>query len=179
MNSLTLSAAVLVVVGGTMSGITSDVAVAQSKTPQHALDANGDYVDSNGIWRWVFRSNVPMNLSYDEMTPAQRALVRAQYRGMPDNDEPPFPKDGMEILDRVVVKLEHAALAKGSVRLMADIGADGFAVSVRIIQTPNQDVARIAAEAILLTPFKPGKCSGRPCRMPFPFGFDLKLNLHE
>jgi len=117
----------------------------------------------------------PMKKKFDSLTPAERAGLRALYDGMPERDEPPFPKAGMAPIMSDVAELAGVAKVTGLVSIFVNVDAAGNATGVRIMKAPNIDVAKAISFILVQAKYKPAMCNGAPCPMEFPFRFNLTL----
>jgi hypothetical protein len=52
--------------------------------------------------RW--RSKIPLNKTYGELTPEQKAVLFAMYESIPEGDEPPFPLTGLKPIFSAIKK---------------------------------------------------------------------------
>src|SRR3954469_16522092 len=52
--------------------------------------------------RWT--SSIPLNKSYEQLSPEQKAEFRALYVALPDADEPPYPLQGLKPLFNAIQK---------------------------------------------------------------------------
>lgn len=144
--------------------------VAWADKPEYALGIDGKYVDPNGIWEVATRSMLtPINRKYKELTKVQRDAVKAAYEPMPEDDEPPFPEDGLEPILRALSQVQDMLQVTGKLTLAVDVGPDGIATSIQIQGSPTPGMTRFASEYFLLTKYKAAVCGGKPCRMQWAF----------
>lgn len=109
---------------------------------------------------------LPLNRSYAELDPAEKALVRARYDNMPAADEPPYPAEGLlPVFMRVQTGVKQPVV--GQLTLVADVDSTGRVQHVDTFGRVDTEFARFAARVLGATPFKPGQCAGRPCNMQF------------
>jgi hypothetical protein len=132
----------------------------------------------SNIRRWNVRPiSFPINKPYGEFTPAEKARFRAYYIRLDDEDEPPFPADGLrQIIDglrKAQSRREYQGV--GQLFLIAEVDANGDATTVKAIGAPTPELARIGAALLMFTKYKPALCRGRPCRMEFPLCFNFRL----
>jgi len=138
--------------------------------PQFALNFKGRYEDVNNTSRVASISKViPINRRYKEFTKAQRDEVKSAYEPMLEDDEPPFPEDGLEPTLRALIKVQSLLLVEGKLELVVDVGADGIATSISIQGSPSPGMTRFVSEYFMLTKYKPAVCGGQPCKMQYPF----------
>jgi hypothetical protein len=113
--------------------------------------------------------NLPYDKRYEDMTPEQRALVKAAYEPMPDADEPPFPADGLGPMMKAFHKGANAYEPRGEIDMAVEVGPDGVGRSVQIYKTTDDPkFTRFAAGLLMFTKYKPAVCGGRPCTMWYP-----------
>lgn len=137
---------------------------------QFALDFNGKYVDPKSIWTLATISkDVPINRQWKDLSKEQRDAVKSVYEPMPEDDEPPFPADGLEPILRALVKIQEFLQDHGKLSVAVDVGVDGIATSVALQGTPTAGMKRFVSEYFLLTRYKPAVCGGQPCRMQYAF----------
>ena len=128
-------------------------------------------------------SNVPRNIAtglrispdkkYDELSDEEKKIVRSVYDSLPDTDEPPFPLNGLKSIYQQVHSLQQATLVSGVLSIDVMIASTGQPESVSIYKSPDKDMARYVAIALMNTKFKPGKCNGVPCKMAYRFDFNF------
>ena len=117
----------------------------------------------------------PTKKKFESLTPAERAGLRALYDGMPESDEPPFPKAGMAPIMGDVAELAGVARVTGIVSIFVNVDAAGNATGVRVMKAPNIEVAKAISFILVQAKYKPAVCSGAPCAMEFPFRFKLGI----
>ena len=107
---------------------------------------------------------------YAELTPEQRARFRALFAGLADNDEPPYPVDGLRpVAEALVFVLADGNVGKGRLFLTVKVDEKGAPSSVSVYEAPDSRTSREAANVLMKTQYKPGVCAGRPCASEFPF----------
>ena len=112
--------------------------------------------------------NVAINRTYAELSIEEKARVRANYIDMPETDEPPFPKAGLQALVKPITQGQQKLLVRGVLSLVGIVDPKGQVVEVRSIGSPSPEMTKFASQVMLLTDFKPGICSDKPCTMEFP-----------
>ena len=112
---------------------------------------------------------IPLNRRYSELTRDQQAILKSRYEAIAENDEPPFPVDGLEPLFAAISKGQQKSLAQGVMEIQVEIDANGDAKAARVFQSPDADLTRFAASVLMLSKYKPGVCAGTPCAMAYPF----------
>ena len=103
--------------------------------------------------------------------------MKSQYDKMGDNDEPPFPLNGLRSIYKPVADAQQRLNAKGHLSMYVDVDSQGKPVSVSVFESPDPQMTKIAAAVLMLQDYKPAICNGQPCRMQFPFRIDLTAPL--
>jgi hypothetical protein len=119
--------------------------------------------------------NVPINKSYADFTPEEKALLMRDYWQLKPGDEPPFPSKGlMPILRAVQLAHEKTLLhAQGPLVLSVEIDEKGHPNGFVVRETPDQSVAEAAAVALMDQSYKPGTINGKPSVMRYAFHVEL------
>jgi len=132
------------------------------------------HVGSRIPWALAY-APVPTNKSWAQLTREQQEVVRDSYTALAPGDEPPYPLNGpgklFAALSQAVGKLD----ASGELLLYVLVGADGKARSVSVLGKPEPQMLRFAAAAVVLEPYKPAVCDGKPCEMLYPFSFRFTM----
>jgi len=125
-----------------------------------------------------WKSNIPLNKTYGELTPEQRAEFRALYVSLAEDDEPPFPIQGLKPVFSALRRGHDVLQARGELNLAVTVGPDGKAVSVEdfggVKGVNASTMTHYAQSVFMMAKYKPGMCKGTPCTMQFPF--KIKLN---
>jgi len=117
---------------------------------------------------------IPAEKPYAELTTEQRAQFRAQFAGLADTDEPPYPDRGLKpVAEDLAFALADGNVGKGRLFLTVKVDEKGEPVSVAVYETPDARTSKEAAAVLMKTRFKPGMCSGKPCLSEFPFSVRL------
>ena len=114
-------------------------------------------------------SSVPFDKSYVELTPEQQALVKRQYPGLEEGDEPPYPAKGIGPIYKWITQAQDKVNVALKLRLNVLVGKDGNALSVTTIGASSPEIARFAAMVVAKEKYKPAVCHGAPCEMVYPF----------
>jgi hypothetical protein len=126
--------------------------------------------------RW--KSKIPLNKTYAELTPEQKAELHALYEKLADGDEPPFPATGIKPIFNAIKKGQFVLQARGELNFGVTVGPDGVASKVDDfggVGGPNAyEMSQYVASVLVNAQYKPALCQGTPCTMQFPFR--LKLN---
>lgn len=118
-------------------------------------------------------STLPADKRYSELTRDQKEAFKAQYQSMTDDDEPPFPVDGLGSLYKPIAEAQRSMRLEGALELEAEIDSTGKARSVSVRKSPSAEITQVAAAALLFQTYKPAVCRGKPCAMVFPLQVDL------
>ena len=129
------------------------------------------YVD-----RIVMRGSLPYDRSYEQLSPEQKAVVRAQYDSVGPRDEPPYPKYGLSDVADAVARMPRREPLEGEVILTVHVDERGNAKSVSIYKTPDAKLSNVVAATLTRSKFKPGLCEGRPCAMDYVFKYHFKVS---
>jgi len=151
-------------------------APAQGTEPEYAVKADQPRTGSHIRRDAVKGGALPINRTYEQLTPEERAIVRGWYESMPAADEPPFPAEGMKPIHEAIGKAQAKLRARGELSLIATVGPNGEVSSVNAVGSPNPEMARFAGQVLLLTKFKPAVCGGQPCRMDFPLRYTFHVD---
>jgi hypothetical protein len=120
---------------------------------------------------------IPLDREWEQLTPAQRILVRAGYPALDDLDEPPYPLKGSQEIHQAITDLyARYNRYEGDVMLHIVVGADGVPKTVNTYGVPHPDLGRFLAMAMMTQRYKPALCAGTPCEMIFPIMFSFKLD---
>jgi hypothetical protein len=124
-------------------------------------------------------SKIPLDKTYAELTPEEKAELHALYESMPPGDEPPFPIDGMRPVFNNLKKGQQIVRSRGKLNLVVTVSPEGKALEVADLGGTGgvnaMEMTRFASTVLLMTKFKPAVCAGNPCKSQFPLMLDLKL----
>ncbi|HEY0064836.1 MAG TPA: energy transducer TonB [Telluria sp.] len=150
---------------------TADVAPDQSS---YALASKRPPVGSNlGREReYATMTGVPYDKSYAELSAQQKQTVRLDYPMLHEDDVPPYPAKGKRGASEWLHKAQPPGIT-GKVYLMVLVGADGKAISVKTIASPDDELTRGAVLIMMQETFTPGTCSGKPCQMMYPLHYEI------
>jgi hypothetical protein len=165
-------------VGGKRVGAASEPAPqASNEKTEYVAFANEPPIGSH-LHGKVIRSPLPLNRGYDELTPAQRQMVRSEYPALDDGDEPPYPLKGPGELFGVLGKIAgRYMIRERDLVIYVLVGADGKVESVSTFGIDDTEARRLAGTAAGMLKYKPARCGGQPCRMMVPFRGDLSVIL--
>ena len=128
-----------------------------------------DAVTGSNIKREIARATIPHDKPYAELSPADKAELRAMYESMGPNDEPPFPSTGYSRLMRALAEVRRRVLITGTFDLGVVVGADGRASEIKVYHSPDPKLTTVVANVLMLEKYKPALCNGKPCIQEFPF----------
>ena len=142
-----------------------------TKNTNSATQETGTIIKKDIRWD----SRIPLDKTYAELTPEQKAELHAMYENMAEGDEPPFPENGIKPIFNVIRKAQRLRLARGELNMAVTVGADGKATKVEDLGgVYDIQMTEIAQQILLLTKYKPAVCKGQPCTMQFRFTQKLK-----
>jgi outer membrane biosynthesis protein TonB len=121
--------------------------------------------------RMAAQNKLPLAKNYEELTPEQQAIVRADYENLPAGDEPPYPIGGLARIRKELAKAQGKMVSDGEVKLLVTVDSTGTARSVAVYESPDINATKVTTFAVMNAKYKPGKCGGKPCRMDYRFDF--------
>jgi hypothetical protein len=125
--------------------------------------------------RWT--SSIPLNKTYEQLSPEQKAEFRSLYVSLPDGDEPPYPVQGIKPLFNAIQKGQDVMQVRGQLDFVTTVGPDGKATHVDslggVTGVNARTMSEYVASVLMMATYKPGVCSGKPCTMQFPFKLKL------
>lgn len=128
----------------------------------------------------TWNSNIPLNKTWEQLTPEQKAQLISLYESMAPGDEPPFPIDGIRPVFNSIAKGQRIVRARGTLNMVVNVSPEGKALEVIDlggVAGPNaREMTQFAQSVLLMTKFKPAVCAGKPCKSQFPFQLALQLN---
>jgi len=126
--------------------------------------------------KWT--KKIPLDKTYEQLTPEEKAALHALYKSMPPGDEPPFPLAGIRPLFNAIRRGQQIVHASGRLDLAVTVDATGKATEVSdfggVEGNNAYQMTQYAGSVLLMTKFKPAVCSGKPCQSQFPFMLDLR-----
>jgi len=127
-----------------------------------------------------WNSSIPLDKTYAEFSPEEKAAFEGLYESLPAGDEPPFPAAGLRPVFNNIRKGQQIVKARGKLNLVVTVDANGKATQVADLGGtggPNAlEMTRYAGSILLMTKFKPAICGGKPCQSQFPFMLDLRMH---
>ena len=116
---------------------------------------------------------IPFNKEYEQLTATQQKIFRDSYGGLADTEKPPFPINGTQSIYRPIVKGHKEIARAGKLFLVAIVDKTGKVENVKVYNSPADSMTQYATTVLFNTEFTPANCAGQPCKMEFPFEFDL------
>lgn len=168
MKTTVIVAMVLALLGGAFSCVAQQLDMQCDITPD-------DPPASAKTRRYGTSSRIPINLTYGELSPAERKRLHARWEHIADGDEPPFPVDGLASIYEATSLAQQVHLVVGKLTLIATVEPDGTVSQVKALGSPSAELTQTVASVLLLTKFKPAVCSGQPCRMDFPLDYEFRV----
>lgn len=132
--------------------------------------AVGTLIRSNAV-----TASIPLNFSYEQLSDAQKQIVRSRYQSLGPDDEPPYPLKGVQPFLAAIHKANTRMVEEGKISLTVRVDSNGVAQDVAIYQAPTPEMGQFAAAVALQQPFKPGSCKGTPCSMEFLYEVTLHI----
>jgi hypothetical protein len=131
---------------------------------------------SNSHKRGNMRGALPYDRAYEQLSPEQKTVLRAEYDSVGPKDEPPYPKYGLSEVADAVARMPVRAPIDGEVVLTVRVDERGDAKSVSVYKTPDAKLSNLVAATLTRIKFKPGLCEGRPCAMDYVFKYHFKFS---
>lgn len=144
-----------------------------------ALYANGSVAIADESYHkrgMIMSGAIPYDRNYEQLSPEQKAAVRAEYDSVGPKDEPPYPKYGLADVADAVSRMSVRDPIEGEVVLTVRVDERGDAKSVSIYKTPDARLSNLVALMVTRSKFKPGLCEGRPCAMDYVFRYYFKIS---
>ncbi|MFO1312049.1 MAG: hypothetical protein U1F41_08305 [Burkholderiales bacterium] len=113
---------------------------------------------------------IPAGEPYDKLSAEQRAAFRALFKDLPPDNDPPYPVDGLlPIAQSMAFALADGKVGTGDLFVIVKVDEKGEPQSTSVYATPDERVAKEAANALMRVKYRPGTCAGKPCTSEFPF----------
>ena len=165
----------LMLVAGAVLGFASSIYPAQESAPEYSIKYDDPPIGSRIRRDQAFTMHLPLNRTYQQLTPEQRAFVNSWYESFAPGDEPPYPLEGLKGMVDAVRKGQNMLLTTGRLFLVATVEPSGVVSTVKAYSSPSPEMTKFASEVMLLTKFKPAVCAGRRCRMDFPLVYNFEV----
>jgi hypothetical protein len=142
-------------------------AVLADELPRKQFEIKEEQLGSR-LPRVALRSEgLPLNRRWADLSDAEKALVRANYDGMPAVDEPPFPAQGLMPIFDAIKRGADKQGPLGTLTLVADVDSAGKVRHVDTFGKVDAEFARFASQVLIATPFKPALCAAQACNMQY------------
>ena len=119
------------------------------------------------------QSPFPFNKEFSQFTDHQQQLFRSAYE-YADDETPPFPKGGTHKIYKPLIKGHDRVARGGWLSVLATIDENGKVEKVAIYESPSEAMTELALSVMYYTKFIPGTCAGEPCKMDYPFEFEMR-----
>jgi hypothetical protein len=149
-----------------MCAVAVSPTLASDDLPQYSLNATKSASAS-----WV----LPFDKKYNELSDDDRRRFKSLYEQMGEQDEPPFPVEGLSAIFKPLVKAQSKIQIEGDFFAEARINSSGEVTEVLVKRSPEAAVTNFIVGVIFLTKFKPAVCGGVPCAMGFPVRVGFKV----
>lgn len=124
----------------------------------------------------AWSTRLPLNRTYAQLSPEQKASFHSMYELIPPGDEPPYPEQGLKPIVSAVYRAQEMLLAHGKLRFIVTVGQDGKGKRVQAFgDCDRPEMTQFTSQVLLLTRYKPAVCKGAPCTMDFPFNLSLAV----
>ncbi|HEV7814910.1 MAG TPA: energy transducer TonB [Janthinobacterium sp.] len=163
-----------VIVGSVGAG--GDAAAAPAKAERFAVKQDDPDLGSAIRREQISGAEVPLEKSYRQLTPEQQHLVKSHYTILQEGDEPPYPLYGPVSLEKILNKGAGKLRAEGELWMSVLIDAEGKPVSVAVMKSPDPELTRFAASAMMLEKYKPAVCAGKACAMSYPLHLTFSIS---
>ncbi|HEY8025083.1 MAG TPA: energy transducer TonB [Burkholderiaceae bacterium] len=150
-------------------------AMADETVKEYTIKQATPSTGSNFRREIVKAGTIPLDKSYADLTPQEKAAVKSQYEHMGDADEPPFPINGLRPLYVALAQAheQYNLQYKGELLIYVNVDSTGKATSISIAKSPNPELSQSVANFMDLAKFKPASCNGKPCAQAFAFHAEL------
>lgn len=160
----------------TVDGRDPNRAPAPAAGQNYALKEGLDHAHGTMIRRDIATNiPVPPHLSYQDLSPEQKAAVDSWWPALAPGDEPPYPLHGPANFLKAMSAIGSKFMVRGTTRVYALVGKDGKVVNVRAVGLDDPEARKLIAVAAGLIEYKPARCAGQPCEMVYPFNMRFTL----
>lgn len=167
--------------GGVLAGQPPEAAPGKGEAAappkEYSLKADTPRLGTHIPRKIVTNSDVPFNASYDQLSDAERAIVRGWFPLLDPADEPPYPLLGKGHVHTAIHKLNARDPAVGLLSMVVMVDSEGNAESVNVYVTPDPKLSEMAGFVAMKEKYKPARCAGKPCKMPFPYNVVFSRSL--
>ncbi|HEX8610906.1 MAG TPA: hypothetical protein VF800_06410 [Telluria sp.] len=160
-------------VGQTVDGEQGKVSAPPPKAPapseEHSVKSERPRLGTHIPHKVLTHGAVPFNASYEQMSDAERSIVRGWYPLLDPADEPPYPLLGNGHVLGAIQKINARDPSYGLLSMVVMVDGEGNAQSVNVYVTPDAKLSEMAGFVAMKEKYKPARCAGKPCAMPFPY----------
>lgn len=156
------------------AALSQDTAPVEKPKPEYVYK-NDDVRTGSSIRTNMASASLPLDVSYSDFTPEQKASWKSQYQSMPADDEPPYPLTGPKTVMKAVLKAVQRTGYDGEIEAIVVVRDDGTPDSVSVIKAPTDKLGKFVAQALMVEKYKPAVCGGKPCAMEYPFKMTVRL----
>ena len=157
------------IVTGLLIALITTTAVAATKK----YKLRGDPVAGSKFKTVDAVSLIPFDKNYGQLTAQQKKIFRSNYDRLTTSEKPPFPVGGTQSIYKPIIKGHKEIARAGILFLVATVGETGKVENVQVYNSPAESMTEYATNVLFNTAFDPATCEGQPCKMEFPFEFDL------
>ena len=136
--------------------------------PTYSIKADAPRMGSNIKRELITGSRIPFDKRYAELSVDERRLVKSQYEGMGEADEPPFPANGLRRMHKALAAAQQELAVDGPLTAFVDIDSQGKATSVSVVESPSPEMSKAATSVLMREKYKPAsavawrvRCSSR------------------
>lgn len=165
--------------GRTHEGLFEDGRVAGLPAPETAKGSYAITVPTNGshIREAGITGELPLDAGWDELTPAQKNVVRLRYPALQAGDDPPFPVKGEGGILNAVRRINNElGPVSGYLLVHVLVGKDGKPLNATTYGAPGPKMVRAVSTLVMLQHYRPARCQGEPCEMIYPMHFDFTIS---
>ncbi|GHD32100.1 hypothetical protein GCM10007053_15840 [Halioglobus pacificus] len=117
------------------------------------------------------RSPWPLDRNFSEFSSEeQRRYKTAHYEGMPDDETPPFPINGLGVVAQEIRDTARGRVLswpRGRVFAVVTVSESGHAKKVEVYESPSVDITKITSYVLMNSTFSPAECAGAACQGEF------------
>ncbi|MGA2548942.1 MAG: energy transducer TonB [Burkholderiaceae bacterium] len=142
---------------------------------QYSIKESHPQTGSNIRHDQVSGISVPPEKSYAELLPDEKSRVKLLYEPMADADEPPYPLHGPLAFLTTVHEIQNKLQVTGELSVAVSVDSEGRATSVEVFKSPDREMVKAVASALMLQKYKPAVCNGIPCKMQYPVRITFRM----
>ncbi|MCE3605486.1 hypothetical protein LXA47_18020 [Massilia sp. P8910] len=154
---------------GEQGKVSAPAKAPQEPSREYDLKAETPRVGTHIPRKVISHGKVPFKASYEQLSDDERAIVRRWYPLLDPADEPPYPLLGNGHVLGAIQKINARAPAYGLLSMVVMVDGEGNAESVNVYVTPDTKLSEMAGFVAMKEKYKPARCAGKPCTMPFPY----------